>query len=88
MAVGIQFYRENNSPGFKNSVETEKFTLQMNNMFDALNRKYPAEGIKIHSNDLEVSYVLHAIFVCVTNLCLLINLLLSESTQFNLNSYS
>jgi len=51
VAVGIQFYRENNCPGLENSIETEKFTLQMNNMFDALNRKYPAEGIKKHSND-------------------------------------
>jgi len=30
----------------------------LNNMFDALNRKFPAEGIKEHSKDLEVIYVL------------------------------
>lgn len=83
MVVDFQFYRENNCPGLENSIETENFTLQRNDMFDALNRKYFLEGIKRYSNDLEVSYVLHDdLFVCVTNFYVLINLLLLNSICF------
>lgn len=55
MAKAIQFYRENqNIDTLKNSEETEKFTLVFNFTFDALNRKYPAEGIRKNSKDFEV----------------------------------
>lgn len=36
------------------SEETEQFTLFINNLFDALNRKFPAEEIKKNSYDFEV----------------------------------
>lgn len=59
MAVGHQFYREQNINDLKDSSETQNFTLRMNNMFDVLNRKFPAEGIRKNSNDLEVFCLLH-----------------------------
>jgi len=46
MAVGIRFYRNREKELFKNSEETEDFTLMINNLFDELNRKYAAEGIR------------------------------------------
>jgi len=58
MATGIRFYRDRKLKGLEDSLETEEFTIFMNKMFDALNRKFPAEGIKKHSKDLEVIYVL------------------------------
>lgn len=54
MAVGIQFYRNRNEKNLINSEETEKFTLLVNNLFDSLNRKFPAEGIRKNSKDLKV----------------------------------
>jgi len=68
MAMGLRFYREQDSEGLEDSSETELFTLQINNMFDALNRKFPAEGIRKNSKDLEVYYVLHGFCVCVFKL--------------------
>jgi len=46
MAVGIQFYREQNINELKDSSETQNFTLRMNNMFDVLNRKFAAAEIR------------------------------------------
>jgi len=39
---------------FQGSQETEQFTRKINRAFDALNRKYPAEGIRKNSADIEV----------------------------------
>jgi len=64
MAVGIKFYESKNYKGFEHSEETIKFTIMMNNIFDALNRKFPTEGIKKNSNDIEVSYVFISVFMC------------------------
>ncbi|KAF0724256.1 Uncharacterized protein FWK35_00027176 [Aphis craccivora] len=55
MAIGIRFYRDRKLIGLEDSLETKEFTLFLNNMLDALNRKFPAEGIKKHSKDLEVT---------------------------------
>lgn len=44
-AKGIKFYKNKKFEGFKDSNETIKCTILINNMFNALNRKYPAEGI-------------------------------------------
>lgn len=63
MAVGIQFYARKNCIGFENCQETIKFTNLMNNMFDVLNRKFAAEGIKKNSKDIEVFYVFNSVFV-------------------------
>lgn len=72
MANGIEFYKKKNIEGFKDSEETIKFTKLLNNMFDALNRKFPAEGIRKNSQDLQVFYLLccvifvfHVIHVCL-----------------------
>lgn len=54
MAAGIQLYQSKNYKGFEDCEETIKFTLMMNSLFDALNRKFPGEGIKKNSSDLEV----------------------------------
>lgn len=54
MAVGLQFYRTQNCNGFDDSLETQLFTTKINDMFDAMNRKFPAEGIRENSKDLEV----------------------------------
>lgn len=59
MAVGIEFYKNKSYDGFENCEETVLFTKIMNNLFDALNRKFPLEGIKHDSKDLQVLYVLH-----------------------------
>jgi len=58
-AIGIDFYRNKKIEGLKDSEETVNFTLIVNDFFDALKRKYPAEGIKKDSHDLKVFYVLH-----------------------------
>lgn len=57
MAVGLQFYREQKCNGLDDSVDTQNFTMLLNDMFDALNRKFPAEGIRENSKDLEVFYM-------------------------------
>jgi len=64
MAVGIQFYRAQECTGLNDSLETQEFTIKMNDMFDAMNRKFPAEGIRKNSKDLEVLFVLHVCVVC------------------------
>lgn len=54
MADGIVFYKNKQVKGFEDCDETILFTLKINNLFDALNRKYPLEGIRKSSKDLEV----------------------------------
>jgi len=63
MAVGIELYRNKKYDCFKGSEETVAFTKTMNEMFDALNRRHTAEGIKKNSHDLEVFYV--CVCVCL-----------------------
>lgn len=63
MAVGIELFRNKKYDGFKGSEETVAFTKTMNEMFDALNRRHTAEGIKKKSHDLEVFYVFVSVFV-------------------------
>lgn len=57
MAKSIQFYRDYVNvkvESLKYSNETQKFTERFNILFDVLNRKYPAEGIKKNSSDFKV----------------------------------
>jgi len=50
----------------KNSYETQKFTERLNLLFDVLNRKYPAEGIKKNCNDFKVGkYAKYSIYVII-----------------------
>lgn len=53
----MEFYKQKNFQCFNDSDETIKFTYMMNNIFDALNRRYPKEGIKKNSKDLEVFFL-------------------------------
>ena len=58
MVNGIQFHTSKNFEGFTDCEETIKFPDIFNNLFDALNRKFPAEGIRKDSHDLKVYYML------------------------------
>lgn len=64
MATCIEFYKLNNYDGFENCEETVEFTKIINNLFDALNRKFPAEGIKLNGNDFKVF-----VFICLCVVC-------------------
>lgn len=69
MAIGMEFYKQKNVQCFNDSDETIKFTYMMNNIFDALNRRYPKEGIKKNSKDLEVFFcicVVSVLHACVS----------------------
>jgi len=58
MARGIEFYRDHvKVESLKNSYDTQVFTDRFNKLFDVLNRKYPAEGIRKNSLDLQVYYL-------------------------------
>ncbi|KAE9522685.1 hypothetical protein AGLY_016907, partial [Aphis glycines] len=46
MADGIVFFKSKNYSGFDKNEETVEFTLLFYNVFDALNRKFSAKGIK------------------------------------------
>jgi len=59
MAKVIEFYRcYEKVESLKNSEQTQLFTERLNQLFDALNRKFPAEGIKSKSNDFDVSEII------------------------------
>jgi len=63
VANGMEFYKKKKIEGFKDCEDVIKFTIMVNNMFDAVNRKFPAEGIRKNSRDLEVFYMLCTVFV-------------------------
>ncbi|KAH8029949.1 hypothetical protein HPB51_005973 [Rhipicephalus microplus] len=54
VAVGLKFYREQGKPGFEDTEGTESFTRKMNDLFDSLNAKCPAEGIRKNSPQMKV----------------------------------
>lgn len=55
MSVGLKYYREIvKVKSLENSLETEYFTKLFNDIFDVLNKKFPAEGIRKNSKDFEV----------------------------------
>lgn len=57
----MEFYRQQEMrenverKHFEGCEGTIAFTLQINNLFDSLNRSFPKEGIRIGSLDLEVN---------------------------------
>lgn len=63
MAVAIEFYKKKGFEGFNGCEETVKFTNFINNMFDALNRKYPKEGIK------KIALIYRFFYVFVVHVC-------------------
>jgi len=46
MSDGLRFYQRHNVPGLEHCDATIKFTMIMNNMFDALNAKCPFEEVQ------------------------------------------
>lgn len=61
MAKGIEYYRcHAKIKALENSEATQIFTERINGLFDALNRRHPAEGIKHKSHDFEVCKCLNA----------------------------
>lgn len=54
MPAGIQFYREQGLHSFVGSEKTQEFPLFLNDLFDALNQRFPAGGITRNSRDLTI----------------------------------
>ncbi|XP_077516220.1 uncharacterized protein LOC144126127 [Amblyomma americanum] len=46
VSIGLKVYRQMMVPGFANSFGTEQFTMLLNDLFDILNSKVPAAGIR------------------------------------------
>lgn len=54
VAKGLQFYAKRGAPRLYDVGPTVQFTLLMNNLFDALNRRVPVEGVRRGGNDFQV----------------------------------
>jgi len=55
VSIGLKYYRDYvKVPELKDSQETEHFSKMFNDIFDSLNRKFPAEGIRKNSEDFKV----------------------------------
>ncbi|KAH9382877.1 hypothetical protein HPB48_023495 [Haemaphysalis longicornis] len=54
VAKGFQFYAKRGAPRLYDVEPTVQFTLLMNNLFDALNRRFPAEEVPLGGNDFQV----------------------------------
>lgn len=65
VATGLKFYREQRAPGFEDSEGTENFTMQVNDLFDVLNAKLPAAGIRKNSPKIQVTGILMLVVCCV-----------------------
>lgn len=61
VAKGLEFYKLSDS-SLQFADATIKFTKRLNDLFDSLNRRCPNEGIKINSNDIQVSTSAKIIF--------------------------
>lgn len=46
VAIGLKVYRQLKVPGFSDSAGTEAFTKLLNDVFDVLNAKVPAAGVR------------------------------------------
>ncbi|KAH6923787.1 hypothetical protein HPB50_006924 [Hyalomma asiaticum] len=46
VSIGLKVYRQLKVPGFADSAGTQEFTLLLNDLFDILNSKIPAAGIR------------------------------------------
>jgi len=55
IAASLKYYREYQKvPELENSLENGNFSNLFNNILDALNRKFQAEGIRQSSEDFKV----------------------------------
>ncbi|KAE9528594.1 hypothetical protein AGLY_012169 [Aphis glycines] len=52
--VGLNVYRQRLTEELEDSEPTAMFSLYLNNLFDCLNRRYPGEGIKHGSPDIDI----------------------------------
>lgn len=55
VAKGLQFHAMRGAPHLHNVQQTVHFTLLMNNMFDELNDRFIAEGVRQGGNGLKVA---------------------------------
>ncbi|KAF0736554.1 Uncharacterized protein FWK35_00031513, partial [Aphis craccivora] len=51
--VGLNIYRQRLTEELEDSEPTAMFSLYLNNLFDCFNRRYPGEGIKHSSPDID-----------------------------------
>ncbi|KAH9383951.1 hypothetical protein HPB48_025895 [Haemaphysalis longicornis] len=54
MSSGLKFYTDQKVINSRDAMGTIAFTERMNDLFDAMNRRYPAEGVRNSSPDLAV----------------------------------
>jgi len=54
MAVGLEMLKKSKVPGLENCDSTINFCIKFNEMFDALNRKVPFQGVHPNTNDYKV----------------------------------
>jgi len=54
VANGLIFYKKYNIPGLNDCDPTSEFCQRFNDFFDALNRKFGAEGLRVNGKDYEV----------------------------------
>jgi len=55
VANGLRFYKSYNKLGFGDSEATANVCDTFNNLFDALNRKFPLEGLRLDNKDFKVN---------------------------------
>ena len=70
MANGLKFYSHYYPEALKGYEETAKFSKQMNDVFDALNRKVPNQGLVSDNQDFKVRhfisyFIVHFIIVWI-----------------------
>lgn len=58
VADGLRLYQQK-VPGFENCNATLLLTKRFNDLFDSLNRRFPAEGIRINGTDIEVVQIMY-----------------------------
>lgn len=56
MANGLLFYKSYNIAGFEDCEPTAMFFRTFNDCFDALNRKFGAEGLRVDSKDYQANF--------------------------------
>lgn len=56
--MGLKFYTDQREPGFEEGEGTEMFMIQVNDLFDILNAKHPATGIRKNSPKIKEAGIL------------------------------
>ncbi|XP_077516532.1 uncharacterized protein LOC144126333 [Amblyomma americanum] len=63
VSIGLKVYRQMMVPGFADSFGTEQFTMLLNDLFDILNSKVPAAGIRKGSPKIKVPELFYVAFL-------------------------